>query len=352
MGALRSFVNLFLNDEDVRHLEKDGTRLSSGDTLSIIPSIAGGTAGGVSTFEKAPEVAELPDLSPGEIRHYSRHLIIPEVGSAGQKKLKAAKVLMIGAGGLGSPLGLYLAAAGVGTLGMVDFDVVDESNLQRQVLFGRPTSAGRRSQAAAERLRDINPHIEIVPHETRLDSSNALELFKDYDIVVDGTDNFPTRYLVNDACVMLGKPNVYGSIFRFEGQVSVFWGARGPVLPLPLPGAAAAGAGAQLRGGRRARRAAGHHRLASGQRGDQADPGRGRPADRPAGALRRPEDEVPRAEAPEEPELPDLLGEPHADGADRLPAVLRDRPSGGPGGSTLSKCPFPSSSSGSTKAGR
>ena len=202
-GALRSFVNVFLNDEDVRHLEKDGTRLSSGDTLSIIPSIAGG----VSALEKdrAPAVTEeLPELSPGEIRHYSRHLILPEVGTTGQKKLKAAKVLTIGAGGLGSPLGLYLAAAGVGTLGMVDFDVVDESNLHRQVLFGRSSVGRPKIQAATERLRDINPHIDVVPHETRLDSSNALDLFKDYDIVVDGTDNFPTRYLVNDACVLLG----------------------------------------------------------------------------------------------------------------------------------------------------
>jgi adenylyltransferase/sulfurtransferase len=238
-GALRSFVNVFLNDEDVRHLEKDGTRLSSGDTLSIIPSIAGGIAGGVSALETSREVEELPELSPAEIRHYSRHLILPEVGTLGQKKLKAAKVLTIGAGGLGSPLGLYLAAAGVGTLGLVDFDVVDESNLHRQVLFGRSSVGRSKIQAATERLRDINPHIDVVPHETRLDSSNALELFKDYDVIVDGTDNFPTRYLVNDACVLLGKPNVYGSIFRFEGQVSIFWGARGPcyrcLFPEPPP---------------------------------------------------------------------------------------------------------------------
>ena len=234
-GALRSFVNLFLNDEDVRHLQKTETRVADGDTLSIIPSIAGG----VSILETAREVEELPDLSPAEIRHYSRHLILPEVGTLGQKKLKAAKVLAIGAGGLGSPVGLYLAAAGVGTLGMVDFDVVDESNLHRQVLFGRSSVGKLKIQAATERLRDINPHIDIVPHETRLDSSNALDLFRDYDVVVDGTDNFPTRYLVNDACVLLGKPNVYGSIFRFEGQVSVFWGAKGPcyrcLFPEPPP---------------------------------------------------------------------------------------------------------------------
>ncbi|HSS75431.1 MAG TPA: molybdopterin-synthase adenylyltransferase MoeB [Thermoanaerobaculia bacterium] len=238
-GALRSFVNLFLNDEDVRHLQKEGTPIAAGDTLSIIPSIAGGAPPGVTAWETAREVDSLPQLSPAEIRHYSRHLIMPEVGTAGQRKLKAAKVLTIGAGGLGSPLGLYLAAAGVGTLGMVDFDVVDESNLHRQVLFGRSSVGRPKIQAATDRLRDLNPHIKIVPHEVRLDSSNALELFRDYDIVVDGTDNFPTRYLVNDACVLLGKPTVYGSIFRFEGQVSIFWGAQGPcyrcLFPEPPP---------------------------------------------------------------------------------------------------------------------
>jgi adenylyltransferase/sulfurtransferase len=234
-GALRSFVNIFVNDEDVRHLDREGTRLAAGDTLSIIPSIAGGAV----AFSAPPETAELPGLSPGEIRHYSRHLILPEVGTLGQRRLKAARVLTVGAGGLGSPLGLYLAAAGVGTLGIVDFDVVDESNLHRQVLFGRSAVGRPKIQAAVERLRDVNPHIDVVPHETRLDSSNAMELFRDYDVIVDGTDNFPTRYLVNDACVLLGKPNVYGSIFRFEGQVSVFWGARGPcyrcLFPEPPP---------------------------------------------------------------------------------------------------------------------
>lgn len=191
------------------------------------------------SFESLVEGRELPQLGAQEIRRYSRHLILPEVGTEGQKRLKAAKVLMIGTGGLGSPLGLYLAAAGVGTLGIVDFDVVDESNLQRQVLFGISDVGKPKIEAAAARLRDINPHIQIVPYETRLESSNALDLFRDYDLVVDGTDNFPTRYLVNDACVLLGKPNVYGSIFRFEGQVSVFWGAKGPcyrcLFPEPPP---------------------------------------------------------------------------------------------------------------------
>lgn len=181
----------------------------------------------------------LPKLSPAEIRRYSRHLIMPEVGMEGQQKLKAARVLMIGAGGLGSPLGLYLAAAGVGTLGLVEFDVVDESNLQRQLLYGQKDLGRPKLEAAVDRLSDINPLIRIEPHALRLDSSNALGLFRQYDLVVDGTDNFPTRYLVNDACVMTGKPNVYGSIFRFEGQVSVFWGARGPcyrcLFPEPPP---------------------------------------------------------------------------------------------------------------------
>jgi molybdopterin/thiamine biosynthesis adenylyltransferase/rhodanese-related sulfurtransferase/molybdopterin converting factor small subunit len=233
-GALRSFVNVFLNDEDVRHMKSHQTPVAQGDTLVIIPSIAGGAVAGVEA-----ETEALPELSAREIRHYSRHLIMPEIGTAGQRKLKAAKVLMIGTGGLGSPLGLYLAAAGVGTLGLVDFDVVDETNLHRQVLFGTQDVGRPKIEAAVERLRGVNPHIRLIPHEVRLDSSNALELFRDYDLIVDGTDNFPTRYLVNDACVMLGKPNVYGSIFRFEGQVSVFWGAQGPcyrcLFPEPPP---------------------------------------------------------------------------------------------------------------------
>ena len=239
---------------------------------------------------------------------------MPEVGIAGQQKLKAAKVLMIGTGGLGSPLGLYLAAAGVGTLGMVDFDVVDETNLHRQVLYGRSDVGRPKIQAAVERLQDVNPHIEIVPHEMRLDSSNALELFKDYDIVVDGTDNFPTRYLVNDACVLLGKPNVYGSIFRFEGQVSVFWGARRdpataassrsrrrPASSRPAPRAACSACCPGIIGSLQANEVI---KLILGV---------GRSADRPAGAVRRAQDEVPRAQAAQGPGVPGLLGEPDAD---------------------------------------
>ncbi len=178
-------------------------------------------------------------LSKEEILRYSRHLIMPEVGMEGQLKLKKAKVLCIGTGGLGAPLGLYLAAAGVGRIGLVDFDTVDFTNLQRQVLFGTSDVGRPKITAAADRLRNLNPEIQIDAYETQLTSENALDLFKDYDIIVDGTDNFPTRYLVNDACVILGKPNVYGSIFRFEGQITVFGYPDGPcyrcLYPEPPP---------------------------------------------------------------------------------------------------------------------
>jgi len=178
-------------------------------------------------------------LSKEEVLRYSRHLIMPEVGMEGQLKLKQARVLCIGTGGLGAPLGLYLAAAGVGHIGLVDFDVVDFTNLQRQVLFGTSDVGQPKITAAADRLRNLNPEIQIDAIEARLSSENALELFRDYDIIVDGTDNFPTRYLVNDACVLLGKPNVYGSIFRFEGQIAVFGYPEGPcyrcLYPEPPP---------------------------------------------------------------------------------------------------------------------
>jgi molybdopterin/thiamine biosynthesis adenylyltransferase/rhodanese-related sulfurtransferase len=179
------------------------------------------------------------NLSNEEILRYSRHLIMPEVGMDGQLKLKAAKVLLIGTGGLGAPLGLYLTAAGVGRIGLVDFDVVDFTNLQRQVTFGTSDIGRKKTEAARERLCNLNPDVEIATYETMLTSENALEIFKDYDVIVDGTDNFPTRYLVNDACILLGKPNVYGSIFRFEGQVTVFGMPAGPcyrcLYPEPPP---------------------------------------------------------------------------------------------------------------------
>ena len=193
-----------------------------------------GTAAPTPGDEK-PKVS----LSKQEVMRYSRHLIMPEVGMEGQLKIKQAKVLCIGTGGLGAPLGLYLAAAGVGRIGLVDFDVVDTTNLQRQVLFGTSDVGRPKTEAAAERLRNLNPEIRIETYDTHLTSANAIELFKDYDIIVDGTDNFPTRYLVNDACVITGKPNVYGSIFRFEGQITVFGYPGGPcyrcLYPEPPP---------------------------------------------------------------------------------------------------------------------
>ena len=227
-GKLRSFINVYLNDEDVRYLQKEDTPLRESDEVRIIPSIAGGSA-----------ALEVPPLSSSEILRYSRHVIMPEVGMEGQLKLKAGKVLTIGAGGLGSPLALYLAAVGVGKIGIVDFDVVDLTNLQRQVLHSTRTVGKPKLQSAKERLQDLNPEIRFELYDTRLSSENALEILKDYDVVVDGTDNFPTRYLVNDACVLLGKPNVYGSIFRFEGQASVFGMPGGPcyrcLYPEPPP---------------------------------------------------------------------------------------------------------------------
>jgi adenylyltransferase/sulfurtransferase len=183
--------------------------------------------------------AALPELTTDDLSRYSRHLILPEVGMEGQRKLKAARVLCVGTGGLGSPLALYLTAAGIGTLGLVDFDVVDASNLQRQIIHSTRDIGRKKIDSAEEKLKALNPAINIVKHETMLTSANALDILKDYDIVADGTDNFPTRYLVNDACVLLGKPNAYGSIFRFEGQASVFATKEGPcyrcLYPEPPP---------------------------------------------------------------------------------------------------------------------
>ena len=191
------------------------------------------------SLENIDAAAELIDLEPAEIRRYGRHLTLPELGIDGQKRLKAARVLLVGAGGLGSPLGLYLAAAGVGTLGLVDFDRVDESNLQRQVLYGHSDVGRPKIDVALERLREINPLISLEPHQVRLDAGNAMNLVDAYDVVVDGSDNFPTRYLINDACVLAGKPNVWGAISRFEGQVAVFWAQRGScyrcLFPEPPP---------------------------------------------------------------------------------------------------------------------
>ena len=240
-GQLRRYVNVYRNDEDVRHLQKDATPLNERDTLTIVPSIAGGSTPAGARRPPAWATGEdgLPPLSQDELFRYSRHLILPEVGLQGQRKIRAASVLMVGAGGLGSPLALYLAAAGVGRLGLVEFDVVDSSNLQRQILHGTSTVGKPKIESATARIRDLNPGVKVEGYETRLTSENALDLVKQYDVVVDGTDNFPTRYLVNDASVLAGKPNVYGSIFRFEGQASVFDARVGPcyrcLYPDPPP---------------------------------------------------------------------------------------------------------------------
>src|SRR5215471_10802822 len=184
-------------------------------------------------------MSELAELTNEEIARYSRHLLLPEIGIEGQKKLKAAKVLIVGTGGLGAPLALYLSAAGIGTIGIVDFDFVDESNLQRQIIHGTKDVGRPKVASAKDRMKSINPHINIITHNEALTSKNAMQIIADYDIVADGTDNYQTRYLVNDACVFLGKPNVYGSIFQFEGQASIFYAKEGPcyrcLYPSPPP---------------------------------------------------------------------------------------------------------------------
>jgi sulfur-carrier protein adenylyltransferase/sulfurtransferase len=236
-GNLRNFVNIFLNSEDVRFLSGQSTPVSDSDTIRIVPAIAGGSQG------LKPAIQDLNErrvtIGPREYRRYGRHLIIPEVGMEGQRKLKAGRVLIIGTGGLGSPSSLYLAAAGVGTIGLMDFDVIDETNLHRQILYTDRDVGRSKVQTAKARLQEANPNTVFKIHEERLTSGNALEIFKGYDVIVDGTDNFPTRYLTNDACVMLGKPNVYASIFRFEGQATVFDAKNGPcyrcLYPKPPP---------------------------------------------------------------------------------------------------------------------
>jgi molybdopterin/thiamine biosynthesis adenylyltransferase/rhodanese-related sulfurtransferase/molybdopterin converting factor small subunit len=247
-GKLRSFVNIYLNDEDIRYLQKEQTSVKPGDTISIIPSVAGGAPTTTADDVRGVRLQadrdlqadhELPQLTNDEVKRYSRHLIMPEVGVDGQRRLKAGKVLCIGAGGLGSPAAMYLAAAGVGTIGIVDFDVVDFSNLQRQIIHGTPDVGRTKLASAKDRLNAINPHVDVQTYDVALSSENALKLFEPYDVILDGTDNFPTRYLTNDACVMLGKPNAYGSIFRFEGQASVFATRKGPcyrcLYPEPPP---------------------------------------------------------------------------------------------------------------------
>ena len=282
----------------------------------------------MATKTQVPAAASA-GLSKEEVLRYSRHLIMPEVGMEGQLKLKKAKVLCIGTGGLGAPLGLYLAAAGVGRIGLVDFDVVDFTNLQRQVLFGTSDVGRPKITAAADRLRNLNPEIQIDTYETQLTSENALELFKDYDIIVDGTDNFPTRYLVNDACVILGKPNVYGSIFRFEGQITVFGYPDGPCYRCLYPEPPPPGLVPSCAEGRRSRRAAGNRRHDSGGRDAEADYRKGPAAGWTAAAFRRAGNEIPRAEIEEESGMPRLRRAPDGDEVDRLRPILRHSRRGG-----------------------
>ena len=240
-GKLRSFVNVYVNDEDIRYLQREQTPVKDGDTVSIIPSVAGGAPNAASivgpNFSSGGTTA--PALEGEEIKRYSRHLILPEIGMDGQRRLKAASVLCIGAGGLGSPVAMYLAAAGIGRIGIVDFDVVDYSNLQRQIIHGTPDVGRSKLQSAKDTINALNPNVHVDTYETALTSQNALDLFSPYDVIIDGTDNFPTRYLVNDACVLTGRPNAYGSIFRFEGQASVFATKEGPcyrcLYPEPPP---------------------------------------------------------------------------------------------------------------------
>ncbi|MES1159557.1 MAG: molybdopterin-synthase adenylyltransferase MoeB, partial [Bacteroidota bacterium] len=222
-GNIRSYVNIFVGNDDIRNLQQEKTAVKEDTVISIVPAIAGGApdaAAQGATNGASNGAAAL--FTKEELARYDRHIIIPGFGMEAQQKLKAAKVLVIGSGGLGSPVLLYLAAAGVGTLGIVDFDVVDDSNLQRQVLFGVNEIGKPKVEAARRRLEALNPYINLRVYNTHLNSQNALDILRDYDVIADGTDNFPTRYLVNDAAVLLGKPNVYASIFQFEGQVSVF----------------------------------------------------------------------------------------------------------------------------------
>jgi len=230
-GELNQFVNFFKNGTNVRELEGPETALADDDQVLVLPAVAGGDATNGS--------GQLPDLSDEELRFYGRHLILPQVGREGQRELKDSSAIVVGAGGLGAPTLLYLAAAGVGRIGIVDPDVVNASNLHRQILYDYEDEGRKKVEVAKERLEGLNPYVTIETYDTRLTRDNALDILGDYDVVLDGTDNFPTRYLTNDACVLLDKPNVHASIFRFEGQASVFWADEGPcyrcLYPEPPP---------------------------------------------------------------------------------------------------------------------
>lgn len=230
-GNLRNFVNIYVNENDIRSQQKIQTPIKEGDTLSIIPSVAGGNA--------VTDTIGQIDLDSEEIRRYSRHILMPEVGIEGQKRLRQSSALLVGLGGLGSPVSMYLAAAGIGRMGLVDNDVVDETNLQRQILYSEYQVGQSKLESARKRLNGINPNVQLDLYETFLTADNALEICKPYDMIIDGTDNFATRYLVNDVSVILEKPNIHGSIFRFDGQVSIFDARQGPcyrcLYPEPPP---------------------------------------------------------------------------------------------------------------------
>ena len=250
-GSLLGYINVYVNSEEISELGGEGTSLKDGDEVSIIPAVAGGSANGSSngTAGSVPNRPPVTAFTEEQVKRYSRHLLLSEVGPVGQRKLMNAKVLLIGAGGLGSPTGLYLAAAGVGTLGIVDFDVVDHSNLQRQILHQTEDVGRLKVESARDTIQAMNPNVNVEAHNMILDSSNALELFQQYDIIVNGVDNFPARYLANDASVMLEKPMVDGGINQFEGMVSVYQPGSGcyrclypePPPPGAVPSCAEAG---------------------------------------------------------------------------------------------------------------
>ncbi len=311
--------------------------LGYSDIVNLVDSLGDWRAAG-GAWE-----APTPLLTPAQQRRYSRQTLIPEIGAKGQRTLLDSKVLLIGAGGLGSPVALYLAASGIGTIGLVDDDVVDESNLQRQVVhtvdrIGQPKTASARTT-----LEALNPETRVIEHRERLSAENVERLIAGYDVIVDGTDNFDTRYVLNDAAVKLRKPVVHGSIYRWDGQVTTFVPFAGPVLPVHVPGPAAGGAGAGLRGGGRAGRAARHRRHAAGQRGVQAAAGRRRDAGRPLADVRRDDHRVQRGPHLARPGLPGLRrgvalagrarhGRGAAGGAGvssvRIPPVLREEVGG------------------------
>lgn len=233
-GELRSFINVFVNSDNIRNLRSFDTPVKDGDEIMLIPAIAGG-----SPLESVLGDRKGEKLTNDEIQRYSRHLLLKEIGVKGQKRLKAAKVLIVGLGGLGTPLAQYLAAVGVGTLGLIDYDEVEESNLQRQVIHGTRDIGRPKVASAKDSIKQINPLVKTVVYNQKLTEDNALDIISEYDIVADASDNYPTRYLVNDACVLLGKPDVFGAMYQFEGQAAVYYGKEGPcyrcMYPAPPP---------------------------------------------------------------------------------------------------------------------